>query len=103
MAGKHGWPYWPALIAALVVGTLSGTVVELTVIRRLFHAPRVIVLVATIGVAQLAQAVTLALPDYRTGSLQTQFPLPFEGEWQPGFGIDVDASPAADPDRRAAR
>ena len=92
MAGKHGWPYWPALIAALVVGTLSGTVVELTVIRRLFHAPRVIVLVATIGVAQLAQAVTLALPDYRTGSLQTQFPLPFEGEWQPGFGIDVNAA-----------
>jgi ABC-type branched-subunit amino acid transport system ATPase component/ABC-type branched-subunit amino acid transport system permease subunit len=92
MAGKHGWPYWPSLIAALVIGTLSGTVVELTVIRRLFHAPRVIVLVATIGVAQLAQAVTLALPDYRTGSLQTQFPLPFEGEWKPGFGIDVNSA-----------
>lgn len=92
MAGKHGWPYWPALLAALTIGTLSGTVVELTVIRRLFTAPRVIVLVATIGVAQLAQAVTLALPDFRTGSLQTQFPLPFEGTWHPGFGIDVTAA-----------
>src|SRR3954452_19774328 len=50
MAGAHGWPYWLALIAALVVGTLCGTLVELTVIRRLFRAPRVIVLVATIGV-----------------------------------------------------
>src|SRR3954449_11550211 len=48
MVGKHGWPYWPSLFAAVAVGTLAGTVVELTVIRRLFHAPRVIVLVATI-------------------------------------------------------
>lgn len=92
MAGKYGWPYWPSLIAALAIGTLSGALVELAVIRRLFHAPRVIVLVATIGVAQLAQAVTLALPDFRTGTLQTQFPLPFEGEWHPGLGIDVTAA-----------
>ncbi|MEY2448971.1 MAG: hypothetical protein QOH79_2447 [Acidimicrobiaceae bacterium] len=82
MAGAHGWPYWVALPAALVVGTLAGAVVELSVIRRLFRAPRVIVLVATIGVAQLAQAVTLALPEYRTGSLQTAFPSPIHGEWQ---------------------
>jgi len=58
MVGIHHWPYWIALVAALVVGALSGTIVELSVIRRLFHAPRVIVLVATIGVAELAQAVT---------------------------------------------
>ena len=81
MVGAHGWPYWPALIAALAIGTLAGALVELTVIRRLFTAPRVIVLVATIGVAQLAQAVTLALPEYRTGSLQTTFPSPITGEW----------------------
>lgn len=92
MAGKNGWPYWPSLVAALAVGTLFGTLVELAVIRRLFSAPRVIVLVATIGVAQLAVALTLALPDYRTGTLQTQFPLPFEGEWHPGLGIDVSAA-----------
>jgi len=87
MAGAHGWPYWPALVAALLVGTLAGTVVELSVVRRLFRAPRVIVLVATIGVAQLAQAITLTLPDYRTGSLQTAFPSPITGEWHPGAGI----------------
>ncbi len=92
MAGKHGWPYWPALIAALIAGTLTGTAIELAVIRRLFKSPRVIVLVATIGVAQLCTAVTLALPEYRTGSLQTQFPLPFTGEWQPFLDIDVSAS-----------
>ncbi len=92
MAGKHGWPYWPALFGALLVGTLTGTVIELTVIRRLFRSPRVIVLVATIGVAQLCEAVTLSLPEYRTGSLQTQFPLPFSGEWHPFLDITVSAS-----------
>jgi ABC-type branched-subunit amino acid transport system ATPase component/ABC-type branched-subunit amino acid transport system permease subunit len=92
MAGKHGWPYWPALVAALLVGTLSGTVVEIAVIRRLARAPRVIVLVATIGVAQLAEAVTLTFPDYRTGSLQTRFPVPFEGEWEPGLDILVGSN-----------
>jgi ABC-type branched-subunit amino acid transport system ATPase component/ABC-type branched-subunit amino acid transport system permease subunit len=84
MAGKHHWPFWPALIAALLVGTLTGTIVELAIIRRLFKAPRVIVLVATIGVAELCQAITRALPDYRTGSLQTEFPSPITGEWHLG-------------------
>src|SRR3954463_3794799 len=45
MVGKHHWPYWPALIGAVLIGTLTGALVELTVIRRLFRAPRVIVLV----------------------------------------------------------
>jgi ABC-type branched-subunit amino acid transport system ATPase component/ABC-type branched-subunit amino acid transport system permease subunit len=92
MVGVHGWPYWPSLIAALAVGTLTGVLVELAVIRRLFKSPRVIVLVATIGVAQLCEAITLSLPSYRTGSLQTQFPVPFSGTWYPGLGIEISAS-----------
>ena len=55
-----GWNYYLAFAAMLVVGGLIGAAVELTVIRRLFRAPRLILLVATIGVAQLlffAQAV----------------------------------------------
>ncbi|HEY5014598.1 MAG TPA: ATP-binding cassette domain-containing protein, partial [Acidimicrobiia bacterium] len=84
MVSKSRWPYWPALIGVVLVGTLTGAVVELAVIRRLFRAPRVIVLVATIGVAELAQAVTHALPDYRTGDLQTAFPSPITSEWKVG-------------------
>jgi ABC-type branched-subunit amino acid transport system ATPase component/ABC-type branched-subunit amino acid transport system permease subunit len=76
MAGVHGWPYWPSLILSLILGTLTGVLVELAVIRRLFKSPRVIVLVATIGVAQL----------------MTTFPLPFEGDWKPFLGIEVSAS-----------
>jgi ABC-type branched-subunit amino acid transport system ATPase component/ABC-type branched-subunit amino acid transport system permease subunit len=92
MVGVHGWPYWPSLAIALVLGTLVGVLIELTVIRRLFKAPRVIVFVATIGVAQLCEAITLTLPEYRTGSLQTQFPLPFDFTWHPGLDIEVSAS-----------
>lgn len=84
MVSKSHWPYWPALIGVVLVGTLTGAVVELAAIRRLFRAPRVIVLVATIGVAELAQAVTHALPDYRTGDLQTAFPSPITSHWKVG-------------------
>lgn len=92
MVGIHHWPYWIGLVAALAIGALSGTVVELAVIRRLFHAPRVIVLVATIGVAELAQAVSRALPNYATGSLQTSFPSPINGQWNIGAGITVSGA-----------
>jgi ABC-type branched-subunit amino acid transport system ATPase component/ABC-type branched-subunit amino acid transport system permease subunit len=81
---KSHWPYWPALAFAILVGTLSGTVIELAVIRRLFKAPRVIVLVATIGVAELARAITYQIPQYRTGKFQQQYPSPINGEWSVG-------------------
>jgi branched-subunit amino acid ABC-type transport system permease component len=45
----YGFPYWVGLAACLVCGTLFASVVELIVLRRLFEAPRLIVLVATVG------------------------------------------------------
>ena len=51
---NYGVPFWLAAIVALVVGTLFGAIMELIVMRRLFTAPRVIVLVATIGIAGLS-------------------------------------------------
>lgn len=60
---NYGVPFWLAALAALVVGTLFGTLMELIVIRRLFRAPRVIVLVATIGISGLAFAIVTAYPD----------------------------------------
>jgi len=81
MVGKNHWPYWPGLIFAVLIGTLTGTVVEIAVIRRLSKAPRVIVLVATIGIAELCQAVVHAIPDYRTGQLQISYPSPMTSQW----------------------
>lgn len=62
LAVQYQVPYWLAAAAGIVVGTTWGAVMELIVIRRLFKAPRVIVLVATIGIAQLSLAVLAAYP-----------------------------------------
>lgn len=45
---NYGVPLAVGSDGALVVGTLWGAIIELTVVRRLFRAPRVILLVATI-------------------------------------------------------
>jgi ABC-type branched-subunit amino acid transport system ATPase component/ABC-type branched-subunit amino acid transport system permease subunit len=85
LVGKSDWPYWPALVVVLAMGTAAGAAVELIVIRRLFRAPRVIVLVATIGVAELAQAIALIpVLNQRTGSEQTTFPSPITNVWHLG-------------------
>ncbi len=62
MALTWNVPYWLAVSLGLLVGVLFGAIVELIVVRRLFKAPRVILLVATIGIAQVGLAATVALP-----------------------------------------
>ena len=74
-------PFWVALALALTAGALLGTVVELSVVRRLFSSPRVIVLMATVGVAQLMQAAVTALPAVNVGV--GGYPLAISGQWEP--------------------
>ena len=52
-------PYGVAVLGAVAVATLFGLVVERLVVRPLFDAPRVILLVATAGIALLAVAVEI--------------------------------------------
>ena len=79
---NHGVPYWPALALALLAGIAYGAAVELIVIRRLFRAPRVIVLVATIGVAQVSLAILNLYPDLVGKGLK--FPVPSNSKWEVG-------------------
>src|SRR5688500_657319 len=58
----ENWNFWLALVAVVVLGGLLGGLIELVVVRRLFRAPRLILLVATIGVAQLVLVGQLQLP-----------------------------------------
>jgi ABC-type branched-subunit amino acid transport system ATPase component/ABC-type branched-subunit amino acid transport system permease subunit len=58
----HDWNFFAALAAVLVAGAAVGAAVELLVVRRLFHAPRLVLLVATIGVAQLLFVCQALLP-----------------------------------------
>ncbi len=79
-------PYWIALFIALVLGTALAMLIELLVITRLFAAPRVILLVATIGIAQLMQALVQALPDITTEG-RPRFPVPVGGSWDDVAGL----------------
>lgn len=77
---NYGWNYWFAFTLAMVTGAAFAAVMELTVITRLFTAPRVILLVATIGIAQLADLFRVSLPNLGV-QLGARYPLPFDGDW----------------------
>jgi len=59
--GAH-LPYAVGVLVGLVVGLGTGLLVDATVVRRFFRAPRLILTVATIGVAQVLGAGELGLP-----------------------------------------
>src|SRR5439155_92487 len=48
-----GWPYLPAMLVGLASGVVLGVFIEFVIIRRFARAPRLILTVATIGIAQL--------------------------------------------------
>jgi len=57
-----GWSWWVGLAAGMLAAPLLGAVVEFLLIRRFFKSPRLILTVATIGVAQLLAVCALLLP-----------------------------------------
>ena len=73
-------PYWLAFVFAVVATAVIGMVIELTVVRRLFNSPRLALLIATVGVAQLLLFLRISLPNIDAGG---SFPLPFTGQWRP--------------------
>ncbi|WP_420619053.1 ABC transporter permease subunit [Candidatus Poriferisocius sp.] len=77
----YGWPFWPAAIVSVVAGGLIAAALELTVITRLFRAPRVILLVATIGIAQLCELLQIALPEIEV-SMANRYPVALSGRWE---------------------
>ena len=79
---------------------LYGALIELVVIRRLFKAPRVIVLVATIGVAQLSLADPDRLPEparHRARRSPRR-----SGRPGPSASVQLKGPELLDPDRGAA-
>ena len=73
--------YWVAFSTCVALGAILGAVIELGVVRRLFYSPRVVLLMATIGLAQVllfAQGI-LPIP----GTVQS-FPTPISSSWQIG-------------------
>jgi branched-chain amino acid transport system permease protein len=67
---KIGIPLVPAMVVALAASVLMGVATERVVVRRLFDAPRVTLLVATAGVALLAISLELWLGEARPRFIQ---------------------------------
>ena len=72
-------PFWLALPAVVVVGAALGAVIELAVVRRLFRAPRLVLLVATIGVSQVVFLFRVLLP--RVQNVQS-YPTPLHRQFK---------------------
>jgi ABC-type branched-subunit amino acid transport system ATPase component/ABC-type branched-subunit amino acid transport system permease subunit len=81
--------WWLAFALAVVGTALIGMVVELIVIRRLFSSPRLVVLIATIGVGQILTLARVAwIPDINAGG---NIPTAFEFTWTPTDDIRLQA------------
>ena len=81
LAVNWHWNYYAALALVVVAGALVGALLELGLVRRLAAAPRVILLVATIGAAQLLLFLQFTLPDIAS---YEAFPTAFEDRWTVG-------------------
>ena len=58
--------WWVALVAGLAAALVIGAAVEFLLVRRFSNSPRLVLSVATIGIAQVLAAGTLLLPRYFT-------------------------------------
>jgi ABC-type branched-subunit amino acid transport system ATPase component/ABC-type branched-subunit amino acid transport system permease subunit len=80
LANDQGLNYWVAFVLALGVAVVVAGAVELIVIRRLFNAPRVVLMVASIGVAQVLYAASFikVLRPNPTTLVRQGYPTPFD-------------------------
>ena len=83
---QYGVPYWFAFAFAVVSTAVIGMVIELSIVRRLFNSPRLVLLIATVGVAQLLLFLRITLPNIEGGG---SFPLPFTGRWEPTGSLAI--------------
>jgi branched-subunit amino acid ABC-type transport system permease component len=67
-----------AFVLATIAAAMVGALVEFLVIRRLADAPRLVLLVATIGIAQVLLLIALLLPDVSEGGF---FPPLLDWTW----------------------
>jgi branched-chain amino acid transport system permease protein len=71
----HHWPYLAAFAVAMGVALVSGLVVDVAVIRRFNRAPRLVLSVATIGVALIFAVIQFYLPQW-LGAKELLDPVP---------------------------
>lgn len=81
------WNYFLAAAVGLVAAVAIGALVDLTVIRRFRHAPRLILAVATIGVAQILNGLSVQIPLWFTGGATGFHATPFKSPFEASFNL----------------
>ena len=83
-----GWPYFVGLGVGLIVALLLGVVVEAAFIRRFRHSPRLVVTVATLGIAQLLVVVGILIPRWWGRNLASErITPPFDWKFTPTWQL----------------
>ena len=84
----YSFGYWLAFALAVLAGAAVAMTAELTVVRRLFRSPRLVLLIATVGLGKIVAFGKLSLP-----SVITPGPIaaPFDAVWTPTAHIRLQA------------
>lgn len=88
LLAQYGLNWWLSFVLALAACAAMGMAIELIVIRRLFASPRLVVLIATIGVGQIVAFSKIRLPKVIAPG---PIPAPFEATWTPTEHIFLQA------------
>ncbi|MFZ6005337.1 MAG: ABC transporter permease subunit [Actinomycetota bacterium] len=81
---SQGWNFWVAAAVGLLAAAAIGALVEVAFIRRFTKSPRLVLTVATIGIAQLCDAFALVLPRFfDMKDIPQPEPIEFTFEWHP--------------------
>ena len=88
LLAQYGLNYWLSFVLAMAACAAMGMAIELIVIRRLFNSPRLVVLIATIGVGQIVVFGKFSLPSVIAGG---PIPPPFTATWTPTDHIRLQA------------
>ena len=88
LLAQYSVNWWLSFLLALAACAAIGMAIELIVIRRLFNSPRLVVLIATIGVGQIVLFAKFKLP-----SVAAPGPIspPFKATWTPTDHIRLQA------------
>lgn len=78
-----GWNYYVAIVFGLIIGTAVGAAVEVLVIRRFARSSRLVLTVASIGLAQVLGAIGLIIAVILGigGGIGADFDTPLSGSW----------------------
>ena len=88
LLAQYNLNWWLSFVLALAACAAIGMAIELIVVRRLFASPRLVVLIATIGVGQIVVFAKFNLPNVVAPG---PIPPPFEATWTPTDHIRLQA------------